>query len=80
MSEARTPVAGPGPSTGGSPELVGSSAPVSRLRELVRRTAARDGGGIRGMRERALAVGASLRVAAVSSGGTTVTVRVPVER
>jgi DNA-binding NtrC family response regulator len=44
MPETRTPVAGPGPSTGGSPELVGSSAPVSRLRELVRRTAARDGG------------------------------------
>ena len=44
MSEARTPVAGPGPFRAGSPELVGSSAPVSRLRELVRRTAAREGG------------------------------------
>lgn len=42
--------------------------------------AGREGGGIRGMRERALAVGASLRASAPPSGGTIISVRVPVIR
>jgi two-component system sensor histidine kinase UhpB len=43
------------------------------------RTGRRDGNGIRGMRERAVAIGASLAVARCVGGGTEVVLRVPLE-